>query len=34
MSDLVDLCPWEWSEHSEYGEIRVNLIDELSEIGN
>jgi len=34
ISDVVDLCSREWSEHSEYGEIGVNLIDELSEISD
>jgi hypothetical protein len=34
MSDIVDLGSWEWSEHSKYGEIGVNLIDELSEISD
>ena len=34
VSDVVDLCSLEWSEHSAFVEVGVNLIDELSEISD
>ena len=29
-SIIVDLCSREWSEYGEYGEIWIDLVDELS----